>query len=170
MSALEASQGHEPWGPSFSTLLSKSRGRIVSFYYNCWKTRALPQARDWYSRLQQVRPSLCHDAVGPSPRMQCSAFVLLQSLHVPLASPNHACWCCHAAVPRHAESARSATCALELVAAAILRVASPSQQELTEQRWGVQRQLEEAEREAAWDAPGDEQGEGDTQEDGDDYR
>lgn len=54
MSALEASEGHEPCGPSFATLISKPSARVVSFYYNCWRTQALPQAQAWYSRQAQV--------------------------------------------------------------------------------------------------------------------
>ena len=56
MSALEASDGHEPCGPSFATLISKPSARVVSFYYNCWRTQALPQAPAWYSRQAQVGP------------------------------------------------------------------------------------------------------------------
>ena len=61
MSALEASEGHEPWGPSFDAqpLGSKTTARIVSFYYNCWKTRALPQAQAWYERTEQVGSCPC---------------------------------------------------------------------------------------------------------------
>ncbi len=57
MSALEASSRHEPCGPSFSTLPSKGPQRVVSFYYNAWKTRAVPQAHAWYCRLEQARLS-----------------------------------------------------------------------------------------------------------------
>ena len=54
MSALEASARHEPCGPSFDTLPTKGCERVVSFYYNVWKTRAVPQAQAWYCRMEQV--------------------------------------------------------------------------------------------------------------------
>ena len=54
MSALEASDRHEPCGPSFDTLPTKGPQRVVSFYYNVWKTQALPQAQAWYCRMAQV--------------------------------------------------------------------------------------------------------------------
>ena len=38
------------------TLLpAKGPLRVASFYYNVWKTRAIPQAREWYRRRDEVR-------------------------------------------------------------------------------------------------------------------
>lgn len=35
----------------------KSVGDVVRFFYCAWKARRLPQARLWYERRAQVRPS-----------------------------------------------------------------------------------------------------------------
>ncbi len=32
----------------------KSRGEVVTFYYDMWKTRRLPRARQWYNSMKDV--------------------------------------------------------------------------------------------------------------------
>lgn len=40
-----------------STMLpAKGPHRVASFYYNVWKTRAIPKAREWYRKRDEVRP------------------------------------------------------------------------------------------------------------------
>ncbi len=37
----------------------KTRGEVVSFYYDIWKTRKIPRARQWYSAAKEVGPRFC---------------------------------------------------------------------------------------------------------------
>lgn len=46
--------------------------RVGSFYYNAWKTRALPEARDWYCRRQEVGTPSLDGAVSRGPQSEVS--------------------------------------------------------------------------------------------------
>jgi hypothetical protein len=37
----------------------KTRGEVVSFYYDMWKTRKIPRARQWYNAAKEVGPHSC---------------------------------------------------------------------------------------------------------------
>ena len=37
----------------------KTRGEVVSFYYDTWKTRKIPRAQQWYNAAKEVGPHSC---------------------------------------------------------------------------------------------------------------
>lgn len=48
-----------PWGDGFKALLpGKTQERVAALYYNVWKRKAIPEARAWHERQQQVQPGV----------------------------------------------------------------------------------------------------------------